>query len=377
MSAWAPIDAADPAFSLTLAVIEASPTPLLLLADDLCVVAASLSFCDAFEIDPLTTSGQAFVELGTGEWGGRPLRDLLNATASGTPQLVALELELERPERESRCLIIHARRLTHGDPVETRLLVAIEDVTRARADARAKDEAIERLAVLLQEVRHRIANSLQIVASVLLNNARRASSVEAQDSLADAHRRVMSVAALERQLSAAVDGDQGIDLRTYFTSLCENIADSLIGEQKAVALEVIGGCVVNPRVSVSLGLIVTELVINALKHAFPDGRTGRIEIGYQAEGPNWHLSVRDDGVGVPTDASSVRSGIGTGVVQALARQLRATVDITSAAPGTLVCVEHVQIALVADNADDAEVGVRTRPGATTIGRPAHGSIANR
>lgn len=263
--------------------------------------------------------------------------------------------------------------------METRLLVAIEDVTHARADARAKDEAVERLAVLLQEVRHRIANSLQIVASVLLNNARRASSVEAQDSLADAHRRVMSVAALERQLSAAVDGDQGIDLRTYFTSLCENIADFLIGEQKAVALEVTGGGVVNPRVSVSLGLIVTELVINALKHAFPDGRTGRIEIGYQAEGPNWHLSVRDDGVGVgvPTDASSVRSGIGTGVVQALARQLRATVDITSAAPGTLVCVEHVQIALVADNADDAEVGVRTRPGATTIGRPAHGIIAHR
>ena len=193
----------------------------------------------------------------------------------------------------------------------------------------------------------------------------------------------MSVAALERQLSASVDGDQGVELRTYFNSLCENIAASLIGDQKTVSLDVTGGGVVTSRVSVSLGLIVTELVINALKHAFPAGRTGRIEIGYQAQGPNWTLSVRDDGVGIPNDAGLVRTGIGTSVVQALARQLRATVEIAPAAPGTLVCIEHIQVTLVVNDADRAPTALLsssspTSPERTTTGRlKAHGRAVRR
>ncbi|MDB5455224.1 MAG: histidine kinase [Caulobacter sp.] len=101
------------------------------------------------------------------------------------------------------------------------------------------------------------------------------------------------------------------------------------------------------RVSVSLGLIVTELVINALKHAFPDGRSGKITVDYNFNGPNWILCVRDDGVGMPAGAA-VQSGLGTSIVQALAKQLQASVEVVVEHPGTKISIEHTQIALVDD-----------------------------
>ena len=104
----------------------------------------------------------------------------------------------------------------------------------------------------------------------------------------------------------------------------------------------------------SLGLIVTELVINCLKHAFPGGRLGKIQVGYQSRGPNWTLSVGDDGVGMPADRASSTPGLGTSIVEALAKQLSARVQVVHAHPGTIVSVIHTQIAAVTerDEGDD-------------------------
>ena len=102
----------------------------------------------------------------------------------------------------------------------------------------------------------------------------------------------------------------------------------------------------------SLGLIVTELVINALKHAFPDGRPGKITVDYNFHGPNWILCVRDDGVGMPVTAP-LRTGLGTSIVRALAGQLNASVEITPEQPGTQVSIKHTQIALVEDASETA------------------------
>ena len=92
--------------------------------------------------------------------------------------------------------------------------------------------------------------------------------------------------------------------------------------------------------SVSIGLIVTELVINALKHAFPGNRGGRIIVGYNGQGPNWNLSVKDDGIGMPSDPASAKPGLGSSIVQALATQLGASITVTPGNPGTSVSVAH-------------------------------------
>lgn len=335
MASRPPTDGHDPALSLTMAVIGSSPTPLLLLDGELRVAGASQSFCEAFRIDPTTAVGKTLLELGAGEWDLPQLRTFLNAIAGGKPQATALEAELAWPGVEPRCLCIHARLLVYEDLSQPRLLVAIADVTDARASERAKDEVVERLSVLLHEVRHRVANSLQIVSAVLLQNAGRTKSAETRSTLTAAHNRVMSVAALERQLSTSGDGDQSVNLQTYFRSLCDNMATALIGEGQKVSLVVTAQGLAPSRVSVSLGLIVTELVTNALKYAFPNERAGQIEIAYEAQGLNWSLIVKDDGVGMPANAASIGTGLGTSIINALARQLKATIKSWQLCPAQL------------------------------------------
>ena len=103
-----------------------------------------------------------------------------------------------------------------------------------------------------------------------------------------------------------------------------------------------GAATVSSRDTVSLGLVVTELVINALKYAFPDDRRGHIVVGYESDPDHWALSVSDDGVGRPPALPDVKTGLGTSLVEALAKQLGARVVIADAAPGARIMLESLQ-----------------------------------
>jgi len=351
------------ALSLTLAVVTSSPAPLLLLDGQLTVIAASSSFCDLFGVNAPTLAGQSLYALDAGEWDSPQLRSLMSVTMAGDGAQDAHDIDLKRPQRPVRHLIVQARRLAYLDLQQMRILVAVSDVTDAQADDSLRDAALRESNILLHEVRHRVANSLQIIASVLLQNARKTTSLETRSHLKDAHDRVMSVATLERLLSTS--GDGVVEVQTYLTSLCDTISASLISEASPIILTVEGGeAVVEARILVSLGLIVTELVINALKHAFPDGRRGKITVDYNFHGPNWVLCVSDDGVGMPLTAL-VRTGLGTNIIAALAGQLNASIDVTPERPGTRVSVKHTQIALVdhePDAASETLASVQPTPG---------------
>jgi two-component sensor histidine kinase len=280
----------------TLAVIASSNEPLLFLNADLEIIAASASFCRTFQIDPATIPGRKLSELGGGEWDMPKLSSLLKATASGSVEIAAYEIDLIRKGKETRNLLVNAHQLNDAGREPVRLLVAVTDVTLVRAEARQKDELIREKAILLQEVQHRVANSLQIIASLLMQSARRVQSEEARGHLHDAHQRVMSIAAVQRHLASSTPGD--VALAPYFAQLCESLGASMIHDSKQLSIAVtVDDSVVSANVSVSLGLIITELVINALKHAFPERRHGKIKIDYRSDGSDWTLSVVDDGVG--------------------------------------------------------------------------------
>ena len=344
MAAHPPLHPDGP-LSLALAVVGSSKPPLLLLDEALKVIAASASFCQTFDVDPDRVVGRFLGEVGTGEWNKPQLRALLDATAGGDADIEAYEMDMKGPRQGVLKLVVSARRLDLSADQPVRLLLTVEDVTALREGEKQKDDLLREKAILLQELQHRVANSLQIIASVILQSARTTSSEETRTNLRDAHSRVMSVAALQQQLAASRLGE--VELAPYFTQLCRSIAASMIHDPTRLSLRVEADeSSTTADVSVSLGLIVTELVINALKHAFPGGRSGTIVVGFSRQGPNWTLTVRDDGVGLPKDAASATPGLGTSIVEALARQLHARIQVDSPGHGVLISVIHSQLAAV-------------------------------
>jgi PAS domain S-box-containing protein len=323
-----------------MAVVASSHAPVLLLDEDRIVVAASDAFCHAFGIAAASIAGREFASLGNGEWAIPQLHSLLKATASGFAEIRNYEFDLKREGRGARCVVLNGHKLNYGEGEPIRLLLAIADVTEARIAEKMNDDLIRDKGILLQELQHRVANSLQIIASVLMQSARKVQSEEARGHLHDAHNRVMSVAAIQKQL--AVSAIDRVSLNPYLSQLCESIGASMIHDHDQITLEVKSDdSRVNANVSVSLGLVVTELVINALKHAFPDGRKGRILVDYGSEGTDWTLSVADNGVGMPAQPDTAKPGLGTNIVQALAKQLDARISILDGAPGTAVLLEHI------------------------------------
>ncbi|HET6971244.1 MAG TPA: ATP-binding protein, partial [Phenylobacterium sp.] len=130
----------------------------------------------------------------------------------------------------------------------------------------------------------------------------------------------------------------------YLDQLCSSIGASMIQDPEQIALTVdADDSVVSSDVSISLGLIVTELVINALRHAFPKHRRGSIRVAYASTTDSWALSVTDDGVGLPVVGETPKpGGLGTSIIEALSRQLSATVSIQPGHPGVAVRVSHGQ-----------------------------------
>ncbi len=330
----------EPANGLGMALVMASHTPLILLDSALVVKAASGSFCRAFALDPHRVVGAPLLSLGAGEWNLPQLESLLRATLSGHAAIDAYEMDLVRKGHNTCRLVLNAHLLDYVGSDEILVVVAVADVSAARLAERLKDDLEQDRNVLHQELQHRVANSLQIIASVIMQSARRVQSDETRMHLHDAHHRVMSIATLQKQLAASSASE--VALRPYFTDLCSSIAASMVGNPERIRLTAtVDDSVVNADTSVSLGLIVTELVINALKHAFTgDNPAGTIRVEYASRSPAWSLTVSDDGIGMPRDHAAAKGGLGTGIVNALSKQVNATVTVASANPGTRVSIVH-------------------------------------
>lgn len=334
--------------SLGLALVVSSTLPLLLLDEHLVVRAASDSFCSTYELSSAAAIGCSLFALGNGEWNRPQLRSLLEATASGFAAIDAYEFELKRVGKPDRILVLNAHALDHPGHGGIRLVLAVSDITAMRdaektmrTQAERNDALVRERQIMRQELNHRVANSLQIIASILMQRVHRVQSDEARAHLQDAHNRVMSVATLQRLLASSATAE--VALRTYLTDLCASIGASMISDPARLTLNVSADdSVMSPDHSVSVGLIVTELVINSLKHAFPDAaqQACHIDVGFTATPSGWTLIVSDDGCGLPVSDPATRPGLGTGIVKALADQLAATVDVTDNAPGTRVTVSH-------------------------------------
>lgn len=179
--------------------------------------------------------------------------------------------------------------------------------------------------LLIREADHRISNSLQMIAALLSSQERRIGDDAAREALADARRRVTTVAHLHRHL-CEMDSSEYVDLDDFLHGLFDDLRRTFIAGGPITLLVNADPVIVSPTMARDLGLIVHELATNALKHSFPSGREGLVEIacGLDANG-EISLDVSDDGVGYRLDDSP--AGLGMKMVELILAQLHGHLDI--------------------------------------------------
>jgi chemotaxis protein methyltransferase CheR len=349
----------DEGSTLAQAIVDTIREPLLVLDKDLRVVTANRSFCPTFSMKCQDVLGRSFYALGDGQWNIPELRLLLESIASHDAVMDAYEVEQDFPGLGRRTMLLNARKVFYENRSERTILLSIEDISERRAKERELRDLLRQREVLLQEMQHRVANNLQIIASILFIKARTVHSVETRQHLQDAHQRVLSVAAIQQQLQTSDSGAM-IELGPYLTRLCQTLTASMIDDARPITLKVdVQGGTASSSQAVSIGIIVTELVINAIKHAFPGHRTdSSVVVAYDPAAPNWRLSVSDNGIGKPEGVlGQTIPGLGTTIIEALAKQLDARIEIVTNAHGRTVSIIHgPQKRLVGDCSGSPECG---------------------
>lgn len=174
------------------------------------------------------------------------------------------------------------------------------------------------------EAEHRIKNNLALVAALLGAQARGAGDDRLADGLNDARARVLAISALHETLS--VKGGSVVILSDYLRTVCDQIRESgLMPPNVALLLDDLenGLAVTSPTAS-RIGVVVAELITNAVRHAFPDGRGGSIRVELARMGETVELRVCDDGVG---RSDCVPSGTGSAILEELVRKLEGHLSI--------------------------------------------------
>jgi two-component sensor histidine kinase len=333
--------------TLAQAIVNTIPEPFLVLDENFSVLAASRSFYKTFGAEPHLTLGSTLYALGNGQWDIPALRLLLETIIPERTEMDDFEVVHDFPGLGWRTMLLNARKVLYDDSATTTILIAFRDITVTRALDREKadllaraEELLRQKDVLLQEMQHRVANSLQIIASILMLKARTVTSEETRLHLQDARQRVLSVAAVQMHLYAS-EGIDRIEFSTYLSTLCSSLGESMIGESQPIEIRVIAQAgSVESATAVSLGLIITELVINAIKYAFPVNRASALVlVTYEIDGDDWKLTISDNGVGKPPgDAPPTNGGLGTIIVKALVSQLGAQLKIESRPAGVSVSI---------------------------------------
>ncbi len=234
------------------------------------------------------------------------------------------------------------------------LHVAVESALRQAQLQKARDEAEaevhtsrDRYAalaaereLLLREVNHRVGNSLQIIASLLHLQANSAAENDVKAALTNAMGRVAAVAQVHRRLYTSHDL-KSVLLNQYLDALLEDLRRSAEGNKMSRLTLTAEPIEIDPDRAVAIGIIVNELVMNAVKYAYPDC-AGPIHVVLAAENEYLLLSISDDGVGLNGKSDPRSTGMGQRIVSAMGSKLEATVERDPSHAGTRIVVKFLR-----------------------------------
>jgi len=223
------------------------------------------------------------------------------------------------------------------------------DITDRKAAEEQLRASLREKEVLLKEVHHRVKNNLQIISSLLNLQAQAAPAKEAARALRESQSRIHSMSLIHEQLYRS-DNLASIDFAEYVRELTAHVSRSVGAAAQNVSVVVEVEPVPLPiELAVPSGMIVNELVTNAMEHAFPDGRGGEIRVGFRTYEQHRELTVCDNGVGLtPPDDKESTASLGLKVVHALAGQMGGKLELKQ--DGGTQCVVQFGPGAVEDTA---------------------------
>jgi PAS domain S-box-containing protein len=318
-----------------LDIVETIREGILVLESDLTVRFANRAFCDKFSVAPGHMLGRKLYDVGNREWDIPRLRSALQTIISGGRTFEGFEVEQFFSSIGRRVLHLNARKVRRPDSRIEHILLGIEDVTERIRLEREHAIAHEQLARLLQEVTHRVKNSLQIIAAMVSIEARSHKSGQGKAALERVSHRIDALGHLYSKLSKA-DTIETVDAANYLDELCRDLIASVYKEDgRSIELKTdIGSEFLPTDRAIPIGLIVNELVTNAVKYAFPGNTSGTVLVTLKRLPGELRLTVADDGQGL--DPRRADSGLGGRLVEGFAQQLGGRVERESNSQGTTV-----------------------------------------
>ncbi|MDR3514611.1 MAG: PAS domain S-box protein [Azospirillaceae bacterium] len=224
------------------------------------------------------------------------------------------------------------------NPIETEegpmVLSAILDLSDRKQKENNIRQALKEKDVLLAEIHHRVKNNLQIISSLLHMQSARIVDRDALDLLASSQNRIKSMALIHQTLYQSNDFSH-VDFALFLDTLIPNLTSSYGADLSRITIDVDATQALFPlNTAIPCGLIVNELIANALKYAFPDNRCGKIAISMAKDADqNVTLILSDDGIGIPADLDlELSAALGLKLVNLLTDQLGGTVEMRRADP---------------------------------------------
>ncbi len=247
------------------------------------------------------------------------LKDVAGGFLHGLSAAIARAIEQDRLRREK---------------------AAAEDALRASRDRLEKLAA--RQAVMLREVNHRVANSLQLISAMLGMQARKIAEPALQDILRRSVQRVEAVSLVHRRLYTS-DDVEFVEMDQYLQGLVDEIGKLTAADANSRPVDLHAAKLLFPTdKAVPVGVIVNELVTNSIKYAYAPGEPGSVRVRLERQGDEASvLIVEDDGIGIHSPLPPKGSGLGTVIVRAMAETLGATVEHDTAHAGTRYVVRIV------------------------------------
>ena len=314
------------------AVVETVREPLVVLDDRWRVLTANAAFYRTFQVTKAATEGQVLYELGDRQWDIPALRMSLEALRSQDTAFQAFAVAHDFPVIGRKHMRLNARRIRQAGAIT--MLLAIDDVTeQTRADEHIKASLMEK-EVLLREIHHRVKNNLQVIESLLALQFGNLEDPAIRTLMEDSQRRIGAMALVHEQLYTSPDLAR-IDLGSYVKTLTEQLSHASVRSGLVGIHLQADEVLLTPDAAIPCGLILTELIANALKYAFLAGQPGEVHVEVGApNGQEVTMVVRDTGVGFP-EALDFRhtASLGLQLVCLLTEQLQGTITLERR-PGT-------------------------------------------